>query len=469
MLFNTPSYILFLSIIAIGFYSLNQEKSKCFRNIFLLLASYFFYSCLQWQFCILLLAITIINYVCGLAISHYPEKGKIGVSISIISSLAFLCYYKYTNFFIESVNSISALSGSNFSLKTLKIILPVGISFFTFQALTYTIDVYRKKVAATRNFVDMALFVSFFPVILSGPIERYRNLMPQLQTVSPFNAANIEFGIKKFIWGLFKKMVIADHLAMYVDSVYGNINGSSGMTLAIAAIFYSFQIYCDFSGYADMAIGSARILGFTVMENFNLPYFALSFKEFWRKWHISLTSWFTEYEYFSLGGNRVSTLRWLFNISSVFILSGLWHGASWSFIIWGGIHALLYLTEHYATNKQKLKELELKNQIWPKRFLGHIIVFAGVTLAWVFFRIENSNDACKVIGKICTDFDFHIYMGPSAFSTLITLLLLISFIIIETVQYKKIRVKYDLIGYAILVIAISLLGITNNQFVYFQF
>lgn len=469
MLFNTPSYALFLCIIVVGFYLLNHAKLREIRNVYLLIASYFFYACLQWQFCLLLFAITAINYACGWAISRYREKGLMWVSVGIISSLAFLCYYKYTNFFIGSINSVSEWVEYSFSLNKLKIILPVGISFFTFQALTYTIDVYRKKVETNKNFIEVALFVSFFPTILSGPIERYRNLFPQLQATNPFNAENIEWGIKKFIWGLFKKMVIADRLAMYVDSVYWNSDGNSGTTLAIAAVLYSFQIYCDFSGYADMAIGSARIIGFKIMENFNLPYFALSFKEFWKRWHISLTSWFTEYVYISLGGNRVAIARWVINISSVFLLSGLWHGASWSFIFWGGIHAVLYLMEHFLTGRQKLKEEKLKKQSRICRLFGHVVVFIGVTFAWIFFRIENIGDAWKVVTKICTDFDFHVNMGMSSYSTILAFFLLILFIVMETIQYKKVEIKGGVIYYALLVVAISLLGVTSNQFVYFQF
>jgi len=470
MLFNTPSYVLFLCIIVVGFYLLNHHaKLRGVRNAYLLIASYFFYACLQWQFCLLLLAITAINYACGWAISRYREKGLTWVSIGIVSSLAFLCYYKYTNFFIGSVNSVSEWMGYSLSLNKLKIILPVGISFFTFQALTYTIDVYRKKVEANKNFIEVALFVSFFPTVLSGPIERYRNLFPQLRATTPFNAENIEWGIKKFIWGLFKKMVIADRLAMYVDGAYWNIDGNSGTTLAIAAVLYSFQIYCDFSGYADMAIGSARILGFKIMENFNLPYFALSFKEFWKRWHISLTSWFTEYVYISLGGNRVAIARWILNISSVFLLSGLWHGANWSFIFWGAMHAILYLIEYFLTGRQKLKEEELRQQPWIYRLFARVVVFVGVTFAWVFFRIENIGDAWKVVTKICTDFDSHINMGISAFSTILAFFLLIVFIVIETIQYKKIAIKGNVIYYALLVVAISLFGVTSNQFVYFQF
>lgn len=230
--------------------------------------------------------------------------------------------------------------------------MPIGLSFFTFQALSYSIDIYRGKIKPETSFINVALFVAFFPTLLSGPIERARNLLPQLRERLLFNEDNIIAGAKLFIWGLFKKVVIADRLAEYVNMIYGNPEAHTGSTLAITAVFYSFQIYADFSGYADMAIGSGRMMGIKLMENFNLPYCVNSFKEFWRRWHISLTSWFTEYVYISMGGNRVNKARWILNISTVFLLSGVWHGATYSFILWGMIHALLYLLEYYCGPKR---------------------------------------------------------------------------------------------------------------------
>lgn len=441
MLFNTPEYILFFSIITTLFYIANKGQYIRVRNMLLLLGSYYFYANLQLWFVLLLLYTTVVNYSCGKWIANEQQKGKkgkIAVTTAVVLSTGILAFFKYAYLIKPSI------------------LLPVGISFFTFQALTYTIDVYRKKIEIEKSILNVALFIAFFPTLLSGPIERARNLFPQLKKTTPMNWENLIEGGQLFIWGLFKKVVIADRLAEYINIVYSNPEAHTGSTLALAAIFYSFQIYCDFSGYADMAIGSGRMLGFRLMNNFNLPYCVNSFKEFWRRWHISLTSWFTEYVYISMGGNRVNKFRWLLNISAVFLLSGIWHGATWSFILWGAIHALLYLGEYYLGPKR------------PNRFY-HIFVFIMVTFAWIFFRMENSNVAWKIITRICTNLISPIYWGSSAFTTMLTILLLGVFVIREYMQYKNILHQKSILEYVLLIISISLFGVTSNQFVYFQF
>lgn len=441
MLFNTPEYILFFTIVVFLVYATNHKRTLKIRNILLLGASYYFYANLHIGFLFLLIYITLINYICGIWIARQQEKGKNGktaVTAAILSSLIILAFFKYA-YIVEST-----------------ILLPIGLSFFTFQALSYSIDIYRKKIMNEKSIINLALFIAFFPTLLSGPIERARNLLPQLREKTPINWDNLTAGLKIFVWGLFKKVVIADRLADYVNIVYATPDSHTGSTLAVAAVFYSFQIYCDFSGYADMAIGSGRIMGFKLMDNFNLPYCVDTIKEFWRRWHISLTSWFTEYVYISMGGSRVKRHRWLMNISIVFIISGIWHGATFNFILWGAIHAMLYIGEYYYGPKR------------PNRFY-HLLIFAMITFAWIFFRIEDSGTAWHIVTRICTNIIAPFYWGSSAFSTMLTMALLTAFGVREYLLYKNTLPHKYAIEYILLLIGIGLLGVSSKQFVYFQF
>lgn len=441
MLFNSFEYIIFLLAVFVLFVATNRKQTLLIRNFILLAASWYFYSCLHWWFVMLLLYTTTVNYLCGRWIGADQDKGrngKAGTTVSIILSLAILIVFKYAYVFDSSI------------------LLPVGLSFFTFQALTYTIDIYRKKIPVEYNPINVALFISFFPTLLSGPIERARNLLPQLRQKNDISWENITSGAGLFVWGLFKKVVIADRLAQYVNLAYLNPEEQSGSTLAVAAVFYSFQIYCDFSGYADMAIASGRILGLRIMQNFNFPYCVNTIKEFWRRWHISLTSWFTEYVYISMGGNRVIKPRWILNISAVFLLSGIWHGATWSFVLWGALHAVYYFLEYY---------------LGPKRpnSLYHLLIFILITIAWIFFRIEDIGSAWTVVSKIFTDFISPVSGGGSTFSTIITTFLLLLFLIREYMMYKNILPQKHPMEYIILILCICLFGVSSEQFVYFQF
>lgn len=441
MLFNTFEFLLFFVVVFFLFVLTNREKTIILRNIILLGASFYFYAQLNIYFPLLLVYVCVITYISGYFIAKYIEeskKAKVLVAISTLLSLLPLVFFKYAYIWDKSI------------------LLPVGLSFFTFQGLTYTIDIYRKKIGIEKNIINYFLFISFFPSLLSGPIERARNMLPQYKNKTIIDWHNLVDGSALFICGMFKKVVIADRLADYVNLVYISPDSHTGSTLALAAVFYSFQIYCDFSGYADMAIGVGRVLGFRIMQNFLLPYCASTVKEFWRRWHISLTSWFTEYVYISLGGNRVPKYRWVINISLVFILSGIWHGATWSFVLWGAIHAVIYLIEHY---------------ICPKKpgVIYHLYVFIMVTFAWVFFRIENSGEAAHVIYKICTDLISPVYLGSSAFTTILTIALLLIFIIREWLEYRNIIKQKYIIEYVLLIIAIALFGVSSSQFVYFQF
>ncbi len=441
MFFNSFEYIAFLFVVFLFMLLTNKKKTLQIRNIGLLVASYYFYAQLNVCFIFLLIYTTLINYACGKWICRCQQNNKsakLATTVAIVLSLAILVFFKYAYILDASI------------------LLPVGLSFFTFQALSYPIDLYRRKITEEKSILNVALYIAFFPTLLSGPIERARNLFPQLKLPTSINWVTVTEGSKLFVWGLFKKVVIADRLAEYVNWAYSSPDTKTGSTLAIAAIFYSFQIYCDFSGYADMAIGSGKILGFQIMQNFKYPYFASTIKEFWRRWHISLTSWFTEYVYFSMGGNRVNQLRWILNISTVFLLSGIWHGATCGFIVWGALHAVLYLIEHFC----KLKHTNL---------LNHLLVFVCVSLAWIFFRIENSSTAWQIITQIFSDIYSPIGLGSSSFTTLLTVILLILFVVREYLIYKEKMPQKYAIEYILLLLGIGLLGVSSDQFVYFQF
>lgn len=441
MVFNSLEYAVFFVIVFAVFFIADYTRHIKFRNVFLLGASYYFYAQFHCWFIGLLVYVTLINYIFGRWIAARIEKSqstRLQVTSAIILTLAQLVFFKYAYLAWPSI------------------LLPVGLSFFTFQALTYTIDIYRRKVCVEKNIVTFALFVAFFPTLLCGPIERARNMIKQLNLPSAMSWNLFSDGLGLFIWGLFKKVVIADRLAIYVNTVYFSPENYTGSSLALAAIFYSFQIYCDFSGYADMASGTARMLGFDIIRNFNLPYCVRTIKEFWRRWNISLTSWFTEYVYISMGGNRVSQARWILNISTVFLLSGIWHGATWSFIVWGAIHAVLYLIEYF---------LKIKNPNW----IYHIFTFVSVTVAWIFFRIENIGEAAYVVSRIFSDIVSPIQWGSSTFATVLTVALLLIFVCREWLTFKGRFIRRAPIEYVLLMLCICLFGVSSDQFVYFQF
>ena len=473
MIFNSTTFFLFFSFVF--FLCLLTQKQIPLRNSILLIASYYFYAFLKWEFVFLLFATTVVNYVC----SHWIDKAKkneqfvlakTGMWIAVVFSIGLLGYFKYMNFFIDSVQEALALLGIGLKTKFMQIALPIGISFFTFQALTYTLDVYKGKIATRKNFIDIALFVSFFPTILSGPIERARNLLPQFEQKSKITWDNLLLGSKLFIWGLFKKVVIADRLANYVNVVYmGTVTDHSMTTLIITAILYSFQIYADFSGYSDMAQGIGKLLGFNLMDNFKYPYFATSIKEFWKRWHISLTSWFTEYVYIPLGGNRVSQRRWILNISAVFLLSGLWHGAKWSFIFWGALHAVYYLGEFYW-KKFCLRGTDNRCFKLLNNIFSMLLVLSLVTIAWIFFRVEDVGKASQIISGFFSG-KTGFYWGMSSFTTGMTMLLLILFVILDGIRYRKVQFNpaLNVLGYALILSITLLFGVSDVGFVYFQF
>jgi len=430
MLFNTIDFIFFLPIVIILYYLLPQK----IRWVLLLIASYFFYMCWKVEYVFLIIFSTLIDYFCGLQMAKKEtKKARLPYLIlSLLTNLGFLFAFKYFNFFADSINFVFQNSGLAYQIPFFKVLLPVGISFYTFQTLSYSIDVFYGKQEAERHLGYFALYVSFFPQLVAGPIERFSRLTPQLKEHHPFLYDNIKQGLRLILYGLFIKMVIADNLSGLVDQVYAAPENYSSLNILTALFFYSFQIYCDFYGYSIIAIGSALMMGVKIMDNFKTPYLSKNIAEFWGRWHISLSTWFRDYLYFPLGGNRVKMMRWVFNIMVVFIVSGTWHGANWTFIIWGALFGLVYLAESIIN-----KHFGLEKESAPYS-LVHILLslktFVFVTLIWVFFRSQSFNEAMNIFEMIFTNngvvnVD---YIVPTS-----TWVLLSLFILSDVVLYNK--------------------------------
>jgi len=401
---------------------------------------------------------------------------RILLLLSILTNLSILFFFKYWGLFSSSINSLTSHYAGISEIPQLNLLLPVGISFYTFQSMSYSIDVYNGKRKAEKHFGIFALYVCFFPQLIAGPIEKSSNLIPQFYKKVKINYRLVSEGLKRIVWGLFKKIVIADRLSIYVDAVFDNIENHSSPTLLIATIFFSFQIYCDFSGYCDIAIGSAKVLGFNLMENFKRPYFSTSIKIFWSRWHISLSSWFRDYIYIPLGGNRTSTNKSFFNIFIVFLVSGLWHGSNWTFVFWGAIHGI-YLIFGKLKNKI-LKHFNINFN--PKTFLQKttsiLITFSLTTFAWIFFRVDSISDSFLVIKKIIF-FKGDLFLGnkPSfAYSLIAISILFILELRQETSSsFKNIKINNYILTtsfYCFLLLMIILIGsFDGGQFIYFQF
>lgn len=473
MLFNSINFVVFFFVVLLMLLAEQLTSRRvAVRNMLLLVASYVFYGWFNVGFLLILFYVTLVNHLTGRRLFKTDKHRKRTLCIGVVLSLLPLLFYKYSAFIVTNLGFL--LGGQIHTDWFLGLGLPIGISFFTFQALSYSIDIYRRRITEKCSLPDFMLFVAFFPTVLSGPIEKARNLIPQLRVYKPLSVNAFVEGAVTFVWGLFKKVVIADRLCVYVDWVYGSAEYQSGATLALAAVLYSIQIYCDFSGYSDMAWGIAKALGFGVARNFRFPYFATSIKEFWRRWHISLTSWFTEYVYFSLGGNRVRIkAHWVLNISLVFVLSGIWHGASWNFLLWGCLHALYYLVEYacgiHDKNYTHSRILQLP---------ANIVVFILVTVAWIFFRIEDFSVATSVVERIITDIPSPIAIGASAFTFTCNLLLLAVFLLFEWMLYKNMWLKEERFGdtsvlnsmwVVVLLLIVGMCSVSADNFVYFQF
>ena len=344
MLFNSPEFLLFLPIV-FGLYWFVVQRNLKAQNMLLVIASYVFYGWWDWRFLGLIAFSTLVDYLVGLQIEGAQEKRakKAWLGVSLLVNLGLLCYFKYSNFFIDSWVDAWASAGVTMHVSSLKVILPVGISFYTFQTLSYSIDIYRGNLKPTRSFINFAAFVSFFPQLVAGPIERASRLLPQIENKRVFKYEEGVAGLRLILWGMFKKVVVADTCAIYANDIFANYTEYSGPTLMLGAVYFAFQIYGDFSGYSDIAIGTAKLFGIQLMTNFKTPYFSRDIAEFWRRWHISLSTWFRDYLYIPLGGSRVGKWKSVRNVFIIFLVSGFWHGANWTFIVWGGIHAALFL------------------------------------------------------------------------------------------------------------------------------
>jgi D-alanyl-lipoteichoic acid acyltransferase DltB (MBOAT superfamily) len=412
MLFNSVEFLLFLPLVFIAYWFLVNKNLKV-QNAFLLAISYLFYAWWDWRYLFLIIFCAALNYFAGIALykAENIKHRKIILGIAMVLSLGLLGVFKYYNFFVD--NFITAFSGIGIELhpRTLNIILPVGISFFTFQTLSYTIDVYRMRLQPTTDAVAFFTFVAFFPQLVAGPIERASNLLPQFFQSRKFSYPEAVNGMRQILWGFFKKIVVADNCANFVDQIYTNYETLPGSALVIGAVFFSFQIYGDFSGYSDIAIGTSRLFGFKLMRNFGFPYFTRDIAEFWRHWHISLTTWFRDYLYIPLGGSRGTKGLVIRNTFIIFLVSGFWHGANWTFIVWGLVHAIFFLPLLLGGNNRKNLGVIAENSRLPgfTELRKVLTTFALVTLAWVFFRASNVGQAFDFLNKM---FDPSIASSP---------------------------------------------------------
>lgn len=475
MLFNSIHFLLFFPIVTAIYFFLPQK----YRWLWLLSASCFFYMFFKAVYILILFFTIVIDYLAGIYIEKAESKRskKRLLLLSIVANVLVLGIFKYFNFLNDNLSGMLSWMGYHNDIPSLKILLPIGLSFHTFQAMSYTIEVYRGNQKAERKFGIYALYVMFFPQLVAGPIERPQNMMPQFYERHVFNPVDVSEGLKRILIGLYKKVVVADRLAIYVNAVYGNFEHHGSLSILTATVFFSFQIYCDFSGYSDIAIGTARVLGFRLMENFNRPYFAQSISEFWTKWHISLSTWFKDYVYIPLGGNRVSAYQWYFNLFIVFMLSGLWHGANWTFIFWGALHGLylilgIVLKKYTALFGEKGISFGSNASKW----LHTLITFTLVTLAWVFFRADNMTQALGILERIFV-FRSGFFIGqPNYF--FYSILALFSLIAYESsLEFQWRRVSFSnwksslrMFSYALIIFVIILFGVFDgSQFIYFQF
>ena len=479
MLFTTLNFLLFLVLTFILYWTLFNKNVKN-QNFFIFIISIFFYGFFNWKFLILLLISSLSTFTAGYFINKFNYenskdsifKRKAILSFSLLVNLGILFYFKYFNFFITSFIDISALFGFTASFNLVSIILPVGISFFTFTSLSYVFDVYNNKTKPTKDILAYLCYVTFFPSLLSGPISRSEFQLPQYLKIRFFNIDQAFDGCKMLIFGYFMKLCVADRLGLYVDTVYGNFENHNGTTLLLTAILYSIQIFADFGGYSLMGIGCGKLFGINLQTNFKRPYFALTITDFWRRWHMSLTNWFRDYLYFPLGGNRVSNYRVLINILIVFLVSGIWHGAAYNFIIWGLIHAILLIVEKKFYSK---RNQHFNNKVSLINSIRFFITFSVVTIAWIFFRIETLDQSINIISKIFTS-KGDLFVDKSVFVHAgISIIILFTCELFDELKNKKLdsQNQYNLITfikYTALALFIILFGIFDGgQFIYFQF
>ena len=482
MLFNSIDFAIFIPIV-FGLYWFVFSKSLKLQNLLIVVASYVFYGWWDWRFLTLILFSTLVDFTVGIKLSQENGKSKRRILLltSVLVNLGFLGVFKYYNFFLENFTNAFTVLGYNFDGHSLNIILPVGISFYTFQTLSYTIDVYREKLNPTKDIIAFTAFVSFFPQLVAGPIERAANLLPQFYKERKFEYSKAVDGMRQILWGLFKKVVIADNCAVFVNFIFDNSSELSGSSLALGAILFSFQIYCDFSGYSDIAIGTSRLFGFNLKQNFAFPYFSRDIAEFWRRWHISLSTWFRDYLYIPLGGSRGGVLNKVRNTLIIFVISGFWHGANWKFIIWGALNAIYFLPL-LLTNKNRVNlEIVAKNRMLPSisECLKMSATFSLVAFAWIFFRAENFSHATSYIEAM---FSISLFSIPEIITPKITMvytLLLIPILLVtEWLQRGELhglsierlrRPERWIIYTSVLIMIVTFGKFGESEFIYFQF
>lgn len=465
MLFNSFGFLVFFPIVCILYFLISYK----YRWIFLLVASYYFY--MNWKpiYALLIFGSTLVTYTSSIFIYKYQNqisKKRIFLIVSLVLNFGVLFLYKYFNFINESVYELLDFLSIRWSVPNIDILLPVGISFYTFQAVGYTIDVYRGDLKPEKSLGIYALFVSFFPQLVAGPIERAESLLPQFRQKFDFDATRVAEGLKQMLWGYFMKVVVADRVSIYVDAVYNNADHHNGTTLLLATVLFAIQIYCDFGGYSNIAIGAAKVMGFTLMQNFKRPYFAKSVSEFWKRWHISLSTWFRDYFYIPLGGNRVSFTRHLLNLFLTFLVSGIWHGANWTFVIWGALHGFYLIAGVLKNRFLKIQSFSL---------LDNLLTLVLVIFAWIFFRANNVSDASLIVNKIFTN-QGRLFIDQT---TLAYALFGIIILFLKDLKdeysldfnfstSKKATVRY--FYYVTMVSIILLFGVFDGgQFIYFQF
>lgn len=472
MLFNSFGFLVFFPLVCLLYFLLPSRKAK---NTMLLIASYYFYMSWKPIYALLILCTTLITFLCSLLVEQNngnKKRKKLFFVCSLIINFGILFVFKYYNFINESIFSLMSSCGWNWRVRNLDILLPVGISFYTFQAVGYSIDVYRGTLKAEKNFFTYALFVSFFPQLVAGPIERAKNLLPQFYKANAFSYKNATEGIRLMVWGYFMKLCIADRISEYVNAIYNNVPNHNGASLLLATFFFTFQIYCDFAGYSNIAIGAAKFMGYDLMENFHRPYLSLNVKDFWKRWHISLSSWFMDYLYIPLGGNRVSYPRHLLNLLITFLVSGAWHGANWTFVLWGFTHGVFIIIDNIIRKyigQPKTKTLFSK-------VVSIAVCFCLVAFAWIFFRANSASDAFLIINKIFTQRGT-LFTGSKT-------VLILSFVSLFILFAKSIKdeagikinflhSKSTLVSYLSTVLLISYIllfgALEGNQFIYFQF
>jgi len=484
MLFNSIDFAIFLPIV-FALYWFVVNKNLHAQNTLIVVSSYVFYGFWDWRFLMLILFSTIVDFLVGKGLQKVAQKNKrkLLLCTSIVVNLGFLGFFKYYNFFLDNFVDAFSILGYKINANSLNIILPVGISFYTFQTLSYTIDVYRKNLTACRDFIAFSAFVSFFPQLVAGPIERATRLLPQFYSKREFNYAKAVDGMRQILWGLLKKIVIADNCAEYANLIFEQYDTASGSTLVLGALFFTFQIYGDFSGYSDIAIGTARLFGFDLMRNFAYPYFSRDVAEFWRRWHISLSTWFRDYLYIPLGGSRGSTWIKIRNVFIIFIVSGFWHGANWTFIVWGALNAIYILPLMLFNINRNNLETVAQGRLFPsiKEVSAIVLTFSLTVLAWIFFRAENLNHAFVYIKNIFSKSLLSMPEIEGKAKAYTTLLLIVFLLFIEWISrdqqhalgrmkiLKRRPVRWT--SYIGIVLLIYFLGNFSEsiEFIYFQF